>query len=72
MAKRRFISFKEFQWIVFFTILILAFIYFFVLGFIKNCVFGWPIRWDARTCWNEQIKPASEKSAEKAVDFFPQ
>lgn len=49
----------------------LLFIFYFSTSFISNCVFEWPIRWDVKTCWVEQIHPAKEKATEKAVNFVP-
>ena len=53
--------------IVFVVVFIGAFIYFFA----SNCIFEWPIRWDIKTCWNEQIQPARNEAIDKAANFVP-
>jgi hypothetical protein len=53
--------------VVFTIIFIPCFIYF----FFSNCVFVWPVRWDMKTCWHEQIAPSSEKAAKGAVNLLP-
>jgi hypothetical protein len=65
-------EFEKFCWVVFIVILIISFIYFVIAGFITNCVFHWPIRWDVGTCWHEQIMPAQQKAAQTAEPFMPQ
>jgi len=67
----RMTEFEKFQWIVFCIICTVLFAFYLIKGFIFNCVFEWPIRWDVRVCWSEQINPAKEKAAEKATNFMP-
>lgn len=62
---------EKFKWKLFFIVCVVLFIFYFIHGFLSNCVFKWPIRWDVATCWNEQIIPAKQKAAEKAVNFIP-
>ena len=52
-------------------VFVVCFIFYFLSGFISNCIFEWLLRWDAGTCWNEQINPAKEKAVEKAIQFVP-
>ncbi len=70
-SSKKMTEFEKFQWAIFFIVLIGGFLFYFVLGWITNCVFEWPIRWDVTNCWNEQINPAKEKASEKAVNFIP-
>lgn len=60
-----------FQWVLTTVVFILVFIGIFAYRFATNCVFHLPIRWDVRTCWNEQKTPAKEKAIEKASMFAP-
>ncbi len=60
-----------FQWGVVAVVFAFFFIFHFIGGFLSNCIFEWPIRWDVSTCWHEQIAPAKEKAAEKAANFIP-
>lgn len=66
---------EEFQWWIVTIVFVVCFIFYLSWGFLSNCIFEWPIRWDVGTCWHEQIKPAkekaSEKASEKAVNFIP-
>lgn len=62
---------EEFQWIVATVVFVVAFVVYFTFGFISNCIWEWPPRWDVGTCWNEQIDPAKDKASEKATPFVP-
>lgn len=53
------------------VIFAIVFVGVFIYRFFSNCIFEWPIRWDVKTCWNEQIAPAKQKAAEQAADFAP-
>ncbi|RJO61207.1 hypothetical protein C4544_03490 [candidate division WS5 bacterium] len=70
-GSKKMTEFEKFQWIAFFIICAVLFGFYLIKGFISNCVFEWPIRWDVHACWNEQINPAKEKAAEKAINFIP-
>lgn len=59
------------QWILTSIVFIICFIFYLLWGFISNCIFEWPIRWDVGACWIEQVKPAKEKAVEKAINFIP-
>lgn len=65
------LTFKRFWWIFFFVLLTIVFILQFAYNFVANCIFEWPIRWDVKVCWNEQINPAKEKAIEVAGPFMP-
>lgn len=43
-----------------------TYIFWMMWGFISNCVFEWPVRFDAKTCWNEQKTPAQQKAIDAA------
>lgn len=62
---------KEFQWLITITVFIIAFIFYFTKGYLSNCIFEWPPRWDVKVCFSEQINPAKDKAAEKAANFVP-
>ena len=62
---------EKFQWGLTMAVFVIVFCVVFVYRFFANCVFEWPIRWDVRACWNEQVQPAKEKAAEKAANFVP-
>lgn len=68
---RKLSEFEKFQWAVFLTACVVFFIWYYILGFFQNCIFEWPVRWDVKTCWNEQYEPARDKAAEKAINFMP-
>jgi hypothetical protein len=51
-------------------ILVTSFIAYFTLNFVKNCIFEWPIRWDVKTCWNEQKDPSWNKALETTSNFI--
>ena len=53
---------EKFQWALAIAIFIIAFIFYFVINYFSNCIFEWPIRWDVKTCWHEQINPAKNKA----------
>lgn len=67
----RMTKFEKFQWVVACIVFSVVFICYFIFRFFSNCIFEWPLRFDVKTCWNEQIQPAKEKAAEKAVNFIP-
>lgn len=62
---------EKFQLILVAVVFSIVFILYFVYSFFSNCIFRWPIRWDVKSCWNEQIDPASKKAAESAANFIP-
>jgi hypothetical protein len=62
---------KEFQWILSAVVFFVCFVVWFVINYFSNCIFHWPPRWDAKTCWNEQVVPSKEKAAEAAANFIP-
>jgi hypothetical protein len=64
-------SIKDFQWLVAGAVFVVFFVGYFVWGFISNCIFEWPIRWDVGTCWREQVAPAQQKAIETAAPFSP-
>lgn len=64
-------DFEKFQWIFVAVIFLSTFIVVFIGGFVTNCIFHWPIRWDIAVCWNEQIQPAQQEAVEKASNFVP-
>ncbi len=70
-GSKKITEFEKFQWIAFFIICAVLFGFYLIKGFISNCIFEWPIRWDVGTCWNEQINPAKDKAAGKAINFMP-
>ena len=63
---------EKFQWLLTAVIFGIVFVVYFSYRFATNCIFEWPIRWDVRACWHEQIAPAKEKAAEQAANFVPQ
>ena len=62
---------ENFQLIFVMVVFVICFVFYFTRGFLSNCVFKWPIRWDVPTCWNEQISPAKKQATEKAANFVP-
>jgi len=62
---------ESFGWMLVSIIFTIFFIFYLLKGFVINCIFEWPIRWDVNKCWTEQIDPASKNAAEKAVNFVP-
>jgi len=62
---------EEFQWLVVAIVFTVCFVFYFTTSYFSNCIFEWPIRWDVKTCWNEQIPPAKERAIEKATNFIP-
>lgn len=69
--ERRMTEQEKFQWVLATIIFVVFFTLYFVRGYFSNCIFEWPVRWDVKTCFVEQISPAKEKAAEKAVNFVP-
>jgi hypothetical protein len=53
------------------VVFFVCFVVWFVINYFSNCIFHWPPRWDAKTCWNEQVVPSKEKAAEAAANFIP-
>lgn len=62
---------EKFQWVLTSIVFVVVFIGAFIYFFASNCIFEWPIRWDVKTCWSEQIQPAKEEAIEKAANFVP-
>jgi hypothetical protein len=60
-----------FQLCVAALIFVLGVVIWFSWFFVCNCIFHWPIRWDVKACWTEQIRPAQEKAGEAASNFIP-
>jgi hypothetical protein len=60
-----------FTWLLVSITFSIFFILYMSKGFLFNCVFEWPLRWDVKNCLSEQVDPASRKAAEKAVNFVP-
>ncbi len=52
------------------VVFIIVFVAVFVNSYVRNCIWEWPIRWDVKTCWNEQIEPSKEKATEEAAKFW--
>jgi hypothetical protein len=59
------------QWAITIFVFATVFVFVFIWRFTTYCIFEWPIRWDVKTCWNEQIAPSSQKAAEQAANFAP-
>lgn len=62
---------EEFQWVLTVVVFVTFFIIYFTNNFFSNCIFEWPIRWNVKVCWNEQIPDAKERALEKAANFIP-
>ena len=62
---------EKFQWVLTAIVFVVVFIGAFIYFFASNCIFEWPIRWDIKTCWSEQIQPAKNEAIEKAANFMP-
>ena len=45
-------------------------IWYFIPGFFANCIFKLPIRWDVKTCWNEEFKNAYDKAIKDIVNMM--
>lgn len=60
-----------FLWIVAAIVLVTGYIIFQTVHFIRDCIFEWPIRWDVRTCWNEQKQASWDKAGEGTSLFIP-
>jgi hypothetical protein len=69
--EKKMTEFEKFQWALFIGIFVVSFVCIFAYRFVTNCVFEWPIRWDVKVCWNEQVGPAKDAAAEKAANFAP-
>lgn len=62
---------EAFQWMLLCVVFSVLFIIYFIWSFFTHCIFEWPIRWDIKTCWIEQIDPAVQKASEQAANFVP-
>jgi hypothetical protein len=62
---------ESFQLVLVAVIFTVCFVFYIIKGFIFNCIFEWPIRWDIMTCWTEQINPTVQKASEAVVNFLP-
>ena len=79
MSKRRFYrhrekkmtEFEKFQWVLTAIVFVVVFICVLIYLFTTKCVFEWPIRWDVKTCLQEQVQPAKEEAIDKAANFVP-
>lgn len=75
LYKSRGISKKDklyiFQWGVAAMIFLIGVIIYFSWFFVRNCIIHWPVRFDVKLCWNEQIKPVQQKAGEAAGIFIP-
>lgn len=69
--EKKMTEFEKFQWVLFISIFVVSFVCIFAFRFVTNCIFEWPIRWDVKVCWNEQVGPAKDAAAEKAANFAP-
>ena len=67
---RKMTEFEKFSLIVAAIVFVISLIYFVIVGFLHNCVFHWPIRWDISACWHDQIAPAQQKAAQTAEPFI--
>jgi len=67
---RKLTEFEKFSLVVAAVVFVIALIYFTVAGFLRNCVFHWPVQWDVSACWHEQIAPAQQKAAQAAEPFI--
>ncbi len=62
---------EKFQWVLTAIVFVVVFIGAFIYFFASNCIFEWPIRWDIKACWHEQVQPAKEEAIDKAANFVP-
>lgn len=68
---RRLTKFKKFHWSFYLMLILVAFLMWFIYNLVTNCIIEWPIRWDFKTCWNEQIEPSKNRAIESTADFAP-
>lgn len=61
---------EMFSWVLLAIIFVTSYVFFFIHGWLSNCVFEWPIRWDIKTCWNEQKAPATQKALNETAKFM--
>lgn len=79
MSRRRFYrrrekqmtEFEKFQWVLTAIVFVVVFIGVFIYLFTTKCIFEWPIRWDIKACWHEQVQPAKDEAIDKAANFVP-
>lgn len=62
---------EKFQWVLTAIVFIVVFVGMFVYLFTTKCIFEWPIRWDIKACWHEQVQPAKNEAIDKAANFVP-
>lgn len=62
---------EKLQWALVVAVFVVVFLVVFVYRFFAHCIFEWPIRWDVKTCWNEQVGPAKEEAVEESIKFAP-
>lgn len=70
--KNKGLTFRQFHWLFYITLITVVSIYFIITGFFSNCVFTWPTRFYSVTCFKEQIDPAQRKALENTADFMPE
>ena len=58
-------------WAIATFVFTVSFVSYFIYSFTSNCIFEWPIRWDVKSCWNEQVGPSREKASEATANFIP-
>jgi hypothetical protein len=71
MRARRMSKKEMVGWAIAAFVFIVSYVVYFSFSFVSNCIFEWPIRWDIKTCWHEQVGPAKEKASEAAANFIP-
>jgi hypothetical protein len=71
MAKNKGLTFKQFWWALFMVFVLVCFIYYWISGFIFNCVFISPLKWHFISCFRDQYHPALEKALERASPLMP-
>lgn len=62
---------EKFQWVLTAIVFVVVFVGMFIYLFTTKCIFEWPIRWDIKVCWHEQVQPAKEEAIDKAANFVP-
>lgn len=63
-------GFDVFAWSLFLGVVATWFVIYFFIGFVQNCIWTWPPRFDVGQCWNEQVDPAQQKALEKGEPLF--
>jgi hypothetical protein len=73
MAKRKNkgLTFKQFWWALFITLVLMGLTYYWISSFFVNCVFISPYKWHLISCFRDQYHPALEKALERASLFMP-